>query len=180
MQSLLLYYLCLSNMYNQTGFYIVNSMSTSFSESCLEASDQAVVYSVCKDLFTYKVFKWALFKIIFVYIKTTTSRSNMFLLCKFCWCVEPFIFSICTEYICCSMTGCLIGRSQCKGFNLWKASYKIIWGYFAQVMFCLFYVPRGGSGSWLWKESSYTYQKESFSWKWTGNQVMYSSKVKCL
>lgn len=84
MQSLLPYSLCLSNIYNQTGFYIVNSMSISFSESCLEASDQALVYCVCKDLFTYKVFKWVLFKIIFVYFKTTTSRSNMFLLCKFC------------------------------------------------------------------------------------------------
>lgn len=83
MQFLLPYFLCLSNRFNQTGFYIVNSMSTSFSQSCLEASDQALVYCVCKELFTYKVFKWALFKIIFVYIKTTSSRSNMFLLCKF-------------------------------------------------------------------------------------------------
>lgn len=161
--------MCLSDTYNQTEFYIVNSMSTSFSESCLEASDQALVYCVCKGLFTYKVFKWVLFKIIFVYFKTTTSRSNKFLLCKFCWCVEPFIFSICTEYICCSKTGSLTGRSQCKGFNFWIASYKIIWGYCAQVMFCPFSVLKAGSDSWLWKEPFYTYQKESSSWKLTGN-----------
>lgn len=44
-------------------------MSTSLSESCLEAPGQVLVYCVCKNLFTYKIFKCFLFKIIFVYLR---------------------------------------------------------------------------------------------------------------
>ena len=66
--SLLPYSLSLSNLHKQTWLYIVNLKSTSLSESCLEALDQVLVYCVCKDLFTYKIFKCFVFKIIFVYL----------------------------------------------------------------------------------------------------------------
>lgn len=66
---LLPYSLSLSNLYNQTWLEILNSTSTSLSESSLEALDQVLVCWVCKDLLRSKIFTCFLFKVLLVYLR---------------------------------------------------------------------------------------------------------------